>query len=331
MAVAPVAPEAGGGLAALTLGVVGLLAMLGWLWARGSLYAWKYTIGWLLQHLANLLKIDVWVVHWDIGEPLRELDDAVIHRLGAWAATCEHAMGYFFHLAAYVLVWATYETARLAAATFHFGEWVVTQYVPRHAKAAVYAVFPPVYLAKLLYDAIRREYPNFRHLIRAAVAAGVGALTLPRLRTLEHELEQLREWLWKHKKTAAALGAIGGAIAFPWVEILPRLKQVERREGRTNRRLRRLEALLGVTGLAIALANVLGLPNWRCLTRGNIGRVSRLLCGLPSDLFAALLAGLLILETPISLEELTNEVLSVEQELGNLVLGMFTELEGFQV
>lgn len=331
MAVAPAAPEAGGALAALTLGVVGLLAMLGWLWARGSLYAWKYTIGWLFEHLADALDFTIFGHHIGAGGVLRDLDNAVIRRLGSWAATCEHAMGNFFHLAAYVLVWATYETARLATATFHFGEWLVTKYIPRHARAAVGLVFPPAYLARLLYNAIRREYPNFRHLIRAAVAAGVGTITLPRLRTLERELEALREWLWKHKRTAGALGAIGGAIAFPWTELLPRLKRLEHSLGLTHARLRRLEALLGAAGFAAVMANALGIPNWRCITRGPLGRVSRLLCGLPSDLLAALLAGLIVLETPISLEQLANEVLSVEEELGNLVLSLFTETEGLTV
>lgn len=331
MAFAPEAPAAGGLGAAAVLGVIGLLALLGWMFARGSLYAWKYTIGWLLEGLADHLRIDVWAVHWDIGGPLRDLDHAVLGRLGAWAATCEHKAGYFFHLSAYVLEWGLYETAILARDTWQFGEWLVTKYIPRHAQAAAYAVFPPAYLARLLYNAIRREYPNVRHLISAAVAAGVGAITLPRLRTLESEFEALRKWLSRHKSTAAALGAIGGAIAFPWLEILPRLKQVERWVGRTNRRLRRLEALLGAAGMAAVMANALGLPNWRCITRGNIGRVSRLLCGLPSDLFAALLAGLLIVETPISLEQFAREMLDVEQEFGNLVLGVFSELDGFKV
>jgi hypothetical protein len=45
--------------------------------------------------------------------------------------------------------------------------------------------------------------------------------------------------------------------------------------------------------MAAAIANVLGLPNWRCLTRGNIGRASRALCGLGAAAFEDLL-GLLV-------------------------------------
>lgn len=331
MAFAPEAPAAGGLGAAAVLGVIGLLALLGWMFARGSLYAWKYTIGWLLEGLADHLHIHVSFVHWDIGGALRDLDHAVLGRLGAWAATCEHKAGYFFHLSAYVLEWGLYETAKLAQETWHFGEWLVTQYIPRHAKDAALLAFPPAYLAKLLYDRLRKEYPNIRKLVRAAVAAGVGAFALPRLRTLERELEQLREWLWKHKRTAGALGALGGAIAFPWTELLPRLRHVERGISRDERRLRRLEALFGAVGMAAVMANALGLSSWRCITRGNLGRVSRLICGLPSDLLAGLLAGLLIVETPLSLEQLAREVLAVEEELGNLVLGVFSELDGLKV
>jgi hypothetical protein len=43
--------------------------------------------------------------------------------------------------------------------------------------------------------------------------------------------------------------------------------------------------------MAAAMANVLGLPNWRCLTRGNIGRAARHFCGLDKWLVDLLLLG----------------------------------------
>jgi hypothetical protein len=63
--------------------------------------------------------------------------------------------------------------------------------------------------------------------------------------------------------------------------------------GRTVAQLRKriglLEAGAGATAVAITMANVLGIPNWRCLTRGPLGRTARSLCGIPSSLLNDLL------------------------------------------
>jgi hypothetical protein len=82
-----------------------------------------------------------------------------------------------------------------------------------------------------------------------------------------------------------------------------------------RKRLRRLEGLLGVTGMAVAMAGVLGLgTNWRCLTRGNIGRVSRALCGLSAHALGdllGLLADVIIVADICEVITLLNEGLTV--------------------
>lgn len=293
MALVPVAPEAGGLLASLGLVVIGLLALLGWAFCRGALYGWKHTLGWLFEGLAGLLDFSVWRFHVDLGGGLRALDEAVIRRLGAWAAQSEHAAGYFFHGAAWIIEWATYETALLARDTYRFADKLLNHTLPRWAKYAVLAAFPPALLAALVYDAIRKEYPNLKRLIRAAITAGIGTIAIPRLHELERDLERLRAWLAKHKSAAAILGAVGGAVALPWTHIFPRLKAIERWDGLTKKRLRRLEKILGAAGAAAIMANALGLSSWRCITRGNIGRVSRALCGLSTAAIEDIL-GLLV-------------------------------------
>jgi hypothetical protein len=56
-----------------------------------------------------------------------------------------------------------------------------------------------------------------------------------------------------------------------------------------KKRIGLLEAGVGATAVAVALANVLGIPNPKCLTRGPIGRVARSLCGMPSGFLNELL------------------------------------------
>lgn len=270
--------------------------MLGWIFCRGALYGWKHTLGWLFQNLANHLDFHVFGHRFGAGSILRDLDNAIIHRLGAWANGSEHAMGYCFHAAAWVIEWATYETAKLAQNTFHFGEWLLTKWLPHYAKYAVYSALPPVLIGKWIYDAIRKDHAKILRWIEATIPIGIGSITLPRLRSLERELEELRKWLSKHKGMAGLLGAVGGGLALPVLELFPAIRDIQRWVRLHAKRLHRLEALLGAAGFAVAMANALGLPNWRCITRGNLGRVSRALCGLDKVLLDAfLLDGLTIL------------------------------------
>lgn len=306
--------------------VVGLLAMLSWIVARGSLYSWNHTFGWLFSHLADALDIKVLGQHIGAGGILRSLNNTIVKRLGQWASGSEHAMGYFFHGAARLQEWATHEIAATARDTLHFGEWLVHGHLPKIAKYAGLAAIPPALLARLITGAVRKElaadYKLFRHVLPHQLGALITALIRPLSRRLTH-LEHLIG-----AKSAAALGAATGAIAvtLPNVHIFPRLRALERWDGFTKRRLRRMEKLLGAAGIAAVMANALGLPNWRCITRGNLGRTSRALCGLGAgalDDLLGLLADLLILTNICEVITLLEDGLGViETPLNDFIGGV---------
>lgn len=274
--------------------VVGLLAMVAWLACRGLLGAYRHTFGYLLERLAGALSIHVkFVGDIDFGGPVRALDNGIKHTLSVGASKSEHAMGYFFHGAAVLQEWAARELRDFTHEALGWAQWLEHVHLPRWARWAITAAFPPALLYRLIRNAIKGELPHLVRTVRVTVQHAGATIT----RTTS--IPYLGQWQWIHhhwralKRAVAVAGA--GAIAgtFPWVHVFPRLRAIERWEGLTRKRLRRLEALLGVTGLAIALANVLGLPNWRCLTRGNVGRTARALCGMPAHLLDDLL-GLLI-------------------------------------
>lgn len=294
MGVAP----AGGAVVTESLGymVCFLIAAAGYFTVRGIIATWTHSIGFLLTGLAGVLVFSVPVpfhkVNIDLGGPLRDLDRLVLTALQNWAAGLEAEMSYFLHGNAVLWEWFASELHSMADATAQWGEWVVGHEIPKWAKwagGAALGALPFGKIAQLVY-----------------------ALVKPYIAKLVHEAEHIVPTI------VTKVIHYGGAIAPPnpwafprfhrWWHDLTKWREV------TQRRLARLEKLLGVAGMAAVMANVLGLPNWRCLTRGNIGKVSRALCGLGTvalEDILGLLVDALILEDICSILSLLTKGFSL--------------------
>jgi hypothetical protein len=178
----------------------------------------------------------------------------------------------------------------------------------------VAVAFPEVWLARKIGGALAGELPHVLRLIRAAVHSLAVTVVYPLERELRRDIARA-ERTAGHAATAVA-GVVGGTITGDVSGIWRRVSELWRGRVDVHKRLHRLEGLLGVTGLAFAIANVLGLPNWRCLTRGNIGRASRALCGLGAAAFEdllGLLVDVLIVEDICQVITLLEDSLSIIQ------------------
>lgn len=243
---------------------------------RGLLVMWQRTFGWMLLGIAGFLNWSVKVlghsIGFDFGHVFRAANNGVVDALEAWIATSEEGMARTLRAMRAVALAGVRASEWLAKETAQTFDWLTTVHLPRWARAALLPLLWPFLLARLL-----KYVP---HIARTVIVKPVKVIE----RTLPGKVVTII-------RRAGAV-AIPGALGIPlvWREI----HGLTKRNLAIVRRLRRLEALLGVTGLAIAMANVLGLgANWRCLTRGNIGRTARKLCGLPSHVLDDLL-GLLV-------------------------------------
>lgn len=289
---APAAPAA---VALPILAGLTLAAFLGWALARGLLAAWTHTIGYLLQWLASELKFSihtiVGTVSLDIGGPFRAADHAVIKALQAWVDGMDSLMGKFWHAMASVAEWTVAEFEAFADATVQGFTWLERVHLPKWAKAALIAAFPEAYIARLVIDAVRKY------------ALHPGKVVQIIEHTVTHTVV----------KTIHAAGAI--ALPTPWA--FPRFRRWERDIAAwrhvTGKRLARLEALLAASGLALAVAKMLGLPNWRCLTKGPIGKVSRALCGMSGAALNDLLG---LLADVVILTDICRVITLLEDGLG---------------
>lgn len=167
-------------------------------------------------------------------------------------------MGYMFHAVAQITEWMARETAGLAQDTLHWATWLQRSHLPKWVKALIYATFPPALIARL---------------VRAAVDA-----RLPRL-------ERVVRVKWRgltRGQVAAMIAAAAGTFVthLPGKTIYQRIREVERPDGYTRKRLRRLEKLLAASG-AVALVSVafrrMGLDWLRCKSLSKLGR--RIGCG----------------------------------------------------
>lgn len=321
-------PAAGAEAPVLAELLIDLLVLLGWVVCLGLLWAWRHTIGAALRAAGSALDFKVLGVKIPLGLPLEKLDDIVTSNLGAYANATHRAVGYFWNQLAHLQTWVGDEIAGIAEDTYSWASWLQHVHLPGWARAALKVAFPVAYLTKLIADEVRRVLPHVGKVAGAAAARVEVILDRPAIKKLEGEIAALRHWVVTRPAAVAATatGAVAGVL--PHVHVLPRLRELDLARLRHNKRLKRLEKIFAAAGAAAIMANALGLPNWRCITRGNLGKASRAICGLDAGLFAALLAGLAIVETPLSIEELAHEYLAVIDDVAGLVTGLVVELEG---
>lgn len=258
-----------------------LIVLLAALVAMGMATLQRPVSGGFVKWAANLLGNIPIVGGIFSVEQILKLDRWVTHALGnAFKAVEGGAVKWFAELAHYVYVtgyWSLYWPIALVHEVKH----LTTVTIPRMIRAKT--------------DPLDRRVDIAEAEAKAAVGKAHGATkyitTQPNTKTIIRvqrvAMPHAREWDWIHKHWKALTAAVLGAAALPGVIDTPHLPSLPIPFGRTvkqlRRRLSRVEALLGVTGLAVALAHVFRLgPNWRCLTRGNVGRFMRGLCGAPS-------------------------------------------------
>lgn len=286
---------------------IGLLAVVAsYILARALIYIWEYTFGAMLKGIASVLpggwKFFGHTIVPDTHAAFLHLEAGIFHSLQNWATSSEHAIAGVWHAMGAVWRWSAGISEWLAKETAHTFEWLIHVRTPKITRALILAAFPVAFLSRLIAAQIARLLPHVGKIVH------VVEHTITH--TIVHTVEK------------------AGAVVLPGTLGIPRLwKEIHgftKRFARIHWRLHRLEALLGVTGMAIAMARVFGLPNWRCLTRGNVGRTVRHLCGLPSHLLddlLGLLVDVLIVEDICQVITLLTEGLGIIQGPINTLVG----------
>lgn len=275
MSAAPAAPE----ILVIADLLIGLVFLLAFLVLLGILWTYRHTFGWLLGKLAAIsVRIPLIGVRIHPFFLAGDFDHAFQAIISAGAAKTQAMSGRFFHAAAVVQGWIVRELKDFAVEVWSWMNWLQKAHLPRWLKALIYAAVPPLLLPRIL--------------------KAIGHIDIPalyrRVRNIEQGLQhEVVGWIKKYAK-----------YAVPFVDVIPGLRQeifgLTKRNAKINARLRKLELRFAIPAFAATMAYVLGLgTNWRCLTRGNIGKVSRALCGLgPRALedLLGLIADVLILQ-----------------------------------
>lgn len=278
MAAAPEAPEGAGVVVLLGLS---LLAFLGWISARGLGYAWRFTIGGLLTKIGDALpSVHVFSFHADLGAPFKDLASSVTSALERFANQSEAAAGYFFHTSAWLLRTMATQLQDAVFATERAFHWMAHVFVPTYVHGVTDLLHTTSRVTVQRVTRVERVIVHVPERVKT-IAHAAATVTVPQV-----AIPHVQEWDWitRHWKAlrrvvvGAEAGAAGlalpGWLSHEWFGLTKRTLRIHRL------RISRLEKILGAAGMAALMANALGLSSWRCITRGNLGRVSRAICGL---------------------------------------------------
>lgn len=261
-------------LAEFAAGIIILWILLSLLTCRGLLAMWTRTFGamlvWLHDHMQLRVSVYVKTITIDFGWVFGEVNAKVVGWFQAWQDGLEKELAFFLSSAEKLIEWQAGMIEGLAADTLGLGERLLHVKLPKWAKWIAAGAVPAWLVTKIL------------RYVLAHVHAIVHTVTRVIVHDIPHTAAQIA-----HKATSIALPH-PGAIAHVEHEIYGLTK----RNLRLSKRLHRVEALFGAAAMAAVMANALGLgSNWRCITRGNIGRAARHWCGLDKWLVDFLLLG----------------------------------------
>lgn len=243
--------------------------LLGWL----AHYAEKIPIfGGLTT--AQILKLDSWITH----------------QLGAHFKQLEHrAVGWVSGLSTYMKVVAA-AGLNVAAVQWAAVSWLVRVAIPKQTKARVAPVArtagKALAVARHAEEGVYNLSRGHRVTVKQSTVTRVERVAMP----------HAEEWTWINHHWQGLVRAVTAPVTLPgavaWPSLRKSLKEIAAWRKVTQARLKRLELLLGLSGLALGVARMLGVRPECLKPGGNIGRVSRALCGMPRN-FLNDLVGLL--------------------------------------
>lgn len=124
----------------------------------------------------------------------------------------------------------------------------------------------------------------------------------------------------------AALAAAGLALPFPYPARAPAIPKKQAKENSdVNKRLRRLEKILGLTGLAGLIGATFGKEIERFLRCKNTRGIAKAWCGADLGALLGLLGTAIAIEGNFSIVELAEGMLAVEGQMVKLIGGAFSE------
>lgn len=310
MAVAPIAPEAGAALGALFYALAGFTAIVGYVVVRGLLASWTHSIGFMLQWLKSELSFTIHVsfVHTtvDLGGPFGAVDNLVVSALQSWAQGLEAEAGYFFHGSTSMLDWLAGQVQGLADDTADTFDWLINHHIPKFGKYVLPAALLLPNLIRLIDQEIHRLVPPAEKLAHAA----------------EHIV----------KPEVIRITRYIGATAIPSPWAIPRFRDwahdLSRWRELTNRRVGRLEKILGIGGLAALITATFGAEITRFLRCKNTRGIAKSWCGADLSGLLGLLAGIVAITEGVSLLDFAEAMVAVEDLVVQGILDGLSEFQG---
>jgi hypothetical protein len=222
-------------------------------------------------------------------EQIVRMDRYITHQLGRFFNAVEHhGVKWFTELGHYVQVMGYWSTAWSGVLTTEI-KFLRRYVIPRAIKART----QPIARQAAAAEAQAKAAAGIAHRVPKVVKAHDRIVPVTKIERVA--MPHAAEWAWIHKHYAelqhTVLGAATEAIAVPLPHAPAWVGRTARQVRAHQRRLARIEALLGIGAIAALLARTLGVSVKCARPGGNLGRIARSICGAPSWLIRFIVAG----------------------------------------
>lgn len=236
----------------------------------------------------------------------------------------------FFHVLGQLSFYNVHALWRTATTFASFSHWIVHSFIPRQLRAVAHLVGDTTIVKVSKYALSKAQILDVEHHLEAYVRKAIGA-TIP---GVVPKAWPRVNWTPKHWREWLGLGAVGGALALPgtlaWEKLFGR--RVNRELIDAQKRLRRLEKILGATGAAAIVTYGLAKIGLGWMTRcKNLRGIGKSFCGADLASMVGLLGGLIALEEGFGLEDFAKLLLAVEEPVVNGILAGISDIPGANV
>lgn len=262
-----------------------------------------------------------------VQAPLHTIEKRLVNGLSAAVTGLEEGVAATWHVLAHTIAWMGHEIAAGAAATWRVWWYVSVKYPLHVIHAATKHLTHDVTIVQKITRTVYVKAQGVARALEHPLGGQLGAAVKAGTRTLTGQVRALERWV---ENTGHAIyHAVAVTLPGQLGHLRGEVGILTREWGNLRSWVRKHERLLGSAAMTAAVAYALRRLGATWIRCGNWRRLGKQVCGMDASLLDSLLLDTLAIVGTISIVELAEDLLNVEDEIVAGVKAGFRELRTF--